>query len=224
MDPVRHFDAQYAEQAVLDDGTQVTLRLLRPTDKALLLAGFAHLSARSRYRRFLAQKARLSDRELRYLTELDHEMHFALAALTVDAQGREAGVGIARFVRQPDRPEIAEPAVVVIDSMQGRGLGRLLCRRLAEAARERGVTSFRCEVLASNEPMRALIDQLSPHAHIEQNGGSATIEFTLTAPGPAAATTEPAAGSMVDYLLRLASRGAMVVLHRALARWTNHPA
>jgi hypothetical protein len=29
---------------------------------------------------------------------------------------------------------------------------------------------------------------------------------------------------MINYLLRLASRGAMVVIHRALARWGQHEA
>lgn len=271
VEPVRRFDSRYVEEAVLADGTRVRLRLLQPGDKELVRGGFAALSLRSRYRRFLTSKVRLSDQELSYLTELDHERHFALGAICVDAAGREQGVGIARFVRSADRPEIAEPAVVVIDRLHGRGLGRLLCERLAEAARERGVRAFRCEVLASNTPMRALIDSLSAHAQIEQHGEAATIEFALNAPAPAppdagAVLTQTAAGAtaaampaaspatspatspeaspeaspqapadttgespavsptMINYLLRLASRGAMVVIHRALARWGQHEA
>lgn len=216
------------------DGTRVRLRLLRPEDKELVRGGLAALSPRSRYRRFLTSKVRLSDRELAYLTELDHERHFALGAVCIDAAGREQGAGIARFVRSGERLEIAEPAVVVIDRLHGRGLGRILCERLAEAARERGVQAFRCEVLASNSPMRALIDSLSPHAQVEQHGDAATIEFALNAPAPAhddATPTLPtppetaaANPTMINHLLRLASRGAMVVLHRALARWTSHEA
>ncbi|MBL9004627.1 MAG: GNAT family N-acetyltransferase [Myxococcales bacterium] len=250
MDPVRRFDSRYAEEVVLTDGTRVLLRLLRPTDKELVRGGFAALSLRSRYRRFLTSKARLSDRELAYLTELDHERHFALGALCVDGAGKESGVGIARFVRSAEQPDIAEPAVVVIDRLHGRGLGRILCERLAEAARERGVRAFRCEVLATNSPMRALIDSLSPHAKIEQHGEAATIEFALDASAPtqdlapsppqgrsvvAAPSAAPAAGeadeaspaaspTMIRLLLRLASRGAMVVIHRALARWVDHEA
>jgi GNAT superfamily N-acetyltransferase len=259
VEPVRRFDSRYAEEVVLADGTRVRLRLLRPGDKELVRGGFAALSLRSRYRRFLTSKVRLSDQELSYLTELDQERHFALGAICVDEAGREQGVGIARFVRSAGRPEIAEPAVVVIDRLHGRGLGRLLCERLAEAARERGVRAFRCEVLASNTPMRALIDSLSAHAQIEQHGEAATIEFALNAPAPAppdagatqlqtTAGTSPAASpatspeasppasadttgeqpavspTMINYLLRLASRGAMVVIHRALARWGQHEA
>ncbi len=250
MDPVRRFDSQYAEEVVLTDGTRVLLRLLRPTDKELVRGGFAALSLRSRYRRFLTSKVRLSDRELAYLTELDHERHFALGALCVDSAGKESGVGIARFVRSAEQPDIAEPAVVVIDRLHGRGLGRILCERLAEAARERGVRAFRCEVLASNSPMRALINSLSPHAKVEQHGEAATIEFALDASAPAqdlassqpqvhAVAAAPPTSSaareaddanpvgnptMIRFLLRLASRGAMVVIHRALARWGDRDA
>lgn len=276
VEPVRRFDRRYVEDLVLADGTRVRLRLLTPEDKELLRGGFAALSLRSRYRRFLTSKVRLSDRELAYLTELDHEQHFALGAIAIDEAGGQSGVGIARFVRSAGQPEIAEPAVVVVDRLQGRGLGRILCERLAEAARERGVRAFRCEVLASNTPMRALIASLSPHAKVEQHGEAATIEFALNAPAPALALESlpaaaavrptpavamptpaaaaaaapvaatdatpapaadpappaaadanaegPASATMINFLLRLASRGAMVVLHRALARWGEHEA
>lgn len=237
VDPVRRFDGRYEEELVLAEGTRVRLRLLRPEDRELVRQGFSELSLRSRYRRFLTSKVRLSDRELDYLTELDQDRHFALGAVAVDAAGHEHGVGIARFVRSPERPEIAEPAVVVVDRLHGRGLGRILCERLAEAARERGVTAFRCEVLASNTPMRALIDSLSPHAQVEQHGDAATIEFALNAPAPTPPTdpgpphdsAEPSPSpspspNMINYLLRQAGRGAMIMLHRTLARWMRHEA
>ena len=73
MGEPRFFTRDYAEQAVLRDGTRVRLRLIRPDDKALLHDGFERLSPASRYLRFLAPKAALSDDELRYLCEVDHE-------------------------------------------------------------------------------------------------------------------------------------------------------
>jgi hypothetical protein len=49
--------------------------------------------------RFLGVKKTLSPAELRYLTDVDHHNHEALAAL--DRAGRH-GVGIARYVRDGD--------------------------------------------------------------------------------------------------------------------------
>src|SRR6185369_4459759 len=101
--------------------------------------------------------------DLDYLTHLDGERHFALGAITApDEGGGLRGLGVARFVRVAARPEAAEPAITVVDEAQGKGLGRLLLARLTAAAVERGVTTFCFEVLASNEPMRALIENLSP--------------------------------------------------------------
>ncbi len=153
----RVFDTHWDERAVLSDGRRVELRLLRPDDAPLLAQGFEKLSPESRYRRFHGVRGQLTERELKYFTEIDGENHFALGA--VDARTGE-GLGVARFVRLPLEPRIAEPAVTVIDSAQKKGLGTLLLQRLAQAAQERGIESFRCFVLESNEPMRDLLKLL----------------------------------------------------------------
>src|SRR5207245_4362935 len=96
------------------------------------------LSPTSRYRRFLSAKDHLTDREWRYFTEVDGINHFALGAVR-HADGQEEGLGVARFIRLIDRPTVAEPAVVVADPWQRKGLGRLLLARLVAAASERGI-------------------------------------------------------------------------------------
>jgi GNAT superfamily N-acetyltransferase len=62
----------------------------------------------------------------------------------------EAIVAVARFVRQPADPSIAEFAIVVGDRWEGQGLGRELLGRLADAAVTRGVERFRAAMLADN--------------------------------------------------------------------------
>ena len=161
------FDEQYREAAVLRDGSRVTLRLVRPDDRALLKRGFERLSPESRYRRFLVTKGELSDAELTYLTEVDGRDHFAMGAVVEDPLGREEGVGIGRFIRSATEPTVAEAAVAVVDDWQGKGLGTLLLLRLVSAARERGIERFAGQVLASNDAIRAVLAQfptVSSHA------------------------------------------------------------
>ena len=101
----------YEETVQLSDGQRVQLRPMRSTDKQLLLEGFERMSPDSRYARFMAPKATLSDRELRYLTEVDGIDHFALGAIRRHLVSKPEGVGSARFVRLSDEPDTAEAAV-----------------------------------------------------------------------------------------------------------------
>lgn len=197
----RRFDRDYEEGVALKDGTPVRLRLVRPGDKPVFLEAWERLSPESRYRRFLSPKRNLSAAELRYLTEVDAENHFALIALH-GPPGREKGVGVARFVRLPDPPDMAEAAVVVTDDFQGRGLATALSARLLEAALERGLRRVRCEVLAENEPVRRLIRKFAPGAVERPDGRALEVEFDLAS---------PAGGDGFRRVVALAAQGVLAL-------------
>ena len=72
-------------RAPLKDGGELIIRPVEPEDKALLAQAYSGLSPDSRRRRFLAAPNRLTDEDLRYLTELDHLRHEALAG--IDPEG-----------------------------------------------------------------------------------------------------------------------------------------
>ena len=159
------------EEHALSDGTPVVLRHVRPSDAAEIRRGFLSLSPESRYRRFFHATTDLSDASLRYLTEVDGVDHVAIVAggYAPDLK-TEIGYGLARFVRSKEEPSVAEAAITVVDPMQNKGLGRLLALTLAEAARERGIHTFRAEVLASNVPMRQMLVDLGVVVHGESEG------------------------------------------------------
>ena len=161
----------FHEEHVLDDGTPVTLRHVRPDDAAELKRGFDKLSPSSRYRRFLGSVSELSDEMVRYLTCVDGRDHVAIVALTrAPDSGAEIGLGIARFIRSADDPSVAEAALAVIDDVQGKGLGRILGVALARAAIERGVKRFRGEVLTDNEPVRLLLEEVGAVVRPSEDG------------------------------------------------------
>jgi nucleotide-binding universal stress UspA family protein len=139
----------------LRDGSRVEIRPIEPDDRALLAEGFERLSPESRYRRFFGPMPHLSERYLDYLTRVDHHDHEALVA--VDAATGD-GVGVARYVRTGD--VVAEPAVVVGDAWQGRGVGGRLLDALADRAREEGIQRFEAPVLATNSEAMAVLERL----------------------------------------------------------------
>jgi len=134
------------------------VRPIEASDRDALRAGFERLSAESRYRRFFTPMPTLSNRDLDYLTRVDHHDHEALIAL--DAPDGHI-VGVARFVRTG--PNEAEPAIVVADDWQGRGLGRRLMGALADRALEEGVSRFRAPVLAENEAALRMLGSLGEY-------------------------------------------------------------
>jgi len=206
----RFFNAVYVEHATLKDGSRVVLRLLRPEDKEALRAGFEHLSPESRYARFFASKLTLNDEELHYLTDIDQESHFAIAAAFENANGQPGqGLGVARFIRLDDAENTAEAAVAITDEVHGRGLGKLLFMRLCAAATERGVERFRCEVLGSNASMKHLIDHVTPERKVEVGSGVISIVFAIPKISPTAPITEAPPPNGMYRLFRAAAQNTV---------------
>jgi nucleotide-binding universal stress UspA family protein/GNAT superfamily N-acetyltransferase len=163
----------------LRDGADVEVRAVEPDDRAALAEGFERLSPESRYRRFFGPMPRLSARDLDYLTRVDHHDHEALVA--VDAVTGD-GVGVARYVRTG--PDVAEPAIVVADDWQGRGVGGLLLDALAERATEEGVRRFEAPVLATNHEAIALLERLGRTTR-RPDGREVQLSIDLPAGAPA---------------------------------------
>lgn len=134
----------------LPDGTPILIRRVRPSDRDELAAAYEALSPESRRLRFFSPPTHLSEMLLDYLTDLDFVDRFALVARTSDD---ERGLGIARWIRDPEQPNKAAAAVTVADDWHGRGIGTQLLLALIEEARVAGIDSFVAEVLWDNQVM-----------------------------------------------------------------------
>jgi acetyltransferase len=163
----------------LSDGTLVTLRPIRPTDRDALASALDHLSPASVRARFLAPKDHFTQRELDYLTQVDGHDHVALVAEPADDPGRFVGVG--RWVRLTDDPQTAEVAITVGDAWQGRGLGRLLGTRLAQVAGEHGIRQLQATMLADNVASHRLFASMTDHLQTQHHGGVDELFVPLAA-------------------------------------------
>jgi RimJ/RimL family protein N-acetyltransferase len=187
------------EQIVtLPDGLRVLVRPIRPDDKEKLVAGMSRLSPESRYRRFLRPVERLTERELKYLTEIDYVDHFAWVAAAADEPG-EPGIGVARYVRDPKDPEVAECAVAVIDDYQRRGIGTLLIGLLIRTAREHGITRFRAWVHTANRGLLAALAAAGADMQVQE--GTMKVEVPLPA--------DPDSDNPIRAALRMAASGEL---------------
>jgi len=186
--------AQQEQIVALKDGSPARVRPIRADDKDALAAGLDRLSKESTYRRFLRPVTRLSDRELAYLTEVDYTNHFAWVA--ADPEDDMKGYGVARYVRDPKDPEVAEAAVAVMDDQQGNGLGTILMRLLVATATENGISRFRGWVLGDNHAMLGPLERIG--AERTPDEGVIRVEIELA---------DAFEGSSVQEVLRAAAAG-----------------
>jgi GNAT superfamily N-acetyltransferase len=165
--------AQHPRRLTLRDGTAVDVRPLERTDRAGIEHVFSRLSDRSRYLRFTAIKAQLTERELNRLLDVDH--HDREALLAIDPITRR-GVAIVRYVDIPGEPGALELAATVADDWQGRGLGSALLAQLTERAREEGHSALRASVLATNARSIAMLREAG---FTPRSRGGVLLEYEL---------------------------------------------
>ncbi len=167
--PDQPLEGEWHYRTSLRDGRDILLRSIRPSDRERMIAGLRRLSPASRYLRFHAPIDQLSDAQLEYLTDVDHHDHEAIVAL--DLTDLEVpGVGVARYIREPYEPTVAEAAITVADEYHGQGAGTILLGALAARARDAGIEVFRNYVLDGNSAMLEVFDHLGAEREREADG------------------------------------------------------
>ena len=71
--------AEYSVREHLRDDRPITIRALRPDDRAEMLAAIGHTSMQSLQRRFFVPKKGFSEQEMAYFLDIDFDNHVALS-------------------------------------------------------------------------------------------------------------------------------------------------
>jgi acetyltransferase len=152
------YPTHLVSQWQMADGTDITIRPIRPED-ATLVKKFVHdLSDESKYFRFMNSVQELTEEMLARLTQLDYSREMALVAVA-KMDGIEVELGVARYAINPDG-DTCEFALAIADSVAGKGLGQKLMVSLMEAARSKGLSVIEGEVLNNNHRMLKLMSRL----------------------------------------------------------------
>lgn len=166
--------------AVLRDGSTVSIRPLSSHDEPALLAFLRGLSDDSRAFRYFAGTADGVLIETAYLeTHADPLRRFNVVATTGDPE-RIVGHAVCARV-DTDRAEVA---FAVADEYQGRGLGTILLGYLAEVAGRAGVATFVAYVLPANHAMLDVFRNSGFPLDVHAGPGELVVTFpTKITPG-----------------------------------------
>jgi RimJ/RimL family protein N-acetyltransferase len=165
--------------AELKGGLVVSVRALRPDDRARMAAAVRGLDSASIYTRLFSHRKELTEAGLDRLMRTDPDHEVVLLA-TIGGGADERIIGSARYVVTAEMPaRSAEVAFVVEEDFQGRGIAGRLLQRLMDVARTRGIVRFEADVLAENASMLHVFERCGAALKKRAEGSSLHIEFDL---------------------------------------------
>lgn len=160
---IRPYPAQYVEDWTAQDGSKILFRPIRPEDEPLMVKFHGSVSDQSiylRYFQFMKLSQRVEHERLIRICFNDYDREIALVAVE-----RGEIIGVGRLRKAVDTE--AEFGVLIIDSAQGKGLGREMLRRLIDVARKEGVTQLNADVHGQNSKMLNLVRKLGFRVSME---------------------------------------------------------
>jgi len=174
--------SQYSQHVVFRHGRSLLIRAIRPDDKQRLLDGFHRLTGESVYCRFFSGKQELSEKELRYFTEIDFEHHVAIVA-TIMSEDKEEIIAVGRYIETRSKgPErAAELAFTVADEYQNLGIGTLLFNQVLAVAQNNGISQLEADVLLENKAMLVIFKHCGFKLKTTKKNSMVHIEFIVTA-------------------------------------------
>jgi acetyltransferase len=151
---LRPYPEEYVRKMKLADGSEVTLRPIKPEDEPLwmeLLRSCSRETIYSRFRYFFFWESHEVATRYCYI---DYDREIAIVAEITEGDRRRL-IGVGRLVADPMR-ESVEYAVLIGDAWQEMGLGSILTDYGLEIARDWGIKRFTAVTTSDNQRMLAV--------------------------------------------------------------------
>lgn len=157
------------------DGTDITLRPIRPEDEPLELEFIRGLSTETSRFRFFQIIKDLPHEALVRFCNIDYDREMAFVAETREGD-RRVEIGVSRLILEANKKK-GEFAVVIADRYQGKGIGVKLVDMLIDVAKEKGVETIYGIIMAENLKMIRLCEKLGFTTRREQDNIIAELKL-----------------------------------------------
>jgi acetyltransferase len=170
------YPSKYVIPWRLEDGTEVTLKPIKPEDEPKELEFIRGLSRETSRFRFFQIIKDLPHEALVRFCNIDYDREMAIIAETHEGD-RTVEIGVSRLILEPNKKR-GEFAVVVADKYQGKGIGIKLVDMLIEFAKEKGIEVVYGTVMAENIRMIRLCEKLGFTTRREQDDIIAELKLS----------------------------------------------
>ncbi len=148
----------HLEDVINRDGIRITIRPAKPADERRIQEHYYTLEKSDIVSRFFHEKTSFSRKDLESVAQIDYIHDLTLIGL-VGETGFEQVVAVGEYLLARDT-NMAEVAFSTSKEFQGKGLGKILMRKLSEAARDNGISGFLAYTAPHNRAMVNLFKTL----------------------------------------------------------------
>jgi acetyltransferase len=160
---IRAYPTRYVSDWKMKDGTEVTIRPIRPEDEPLMVRFHEGLSERSVYLRYfhlMNLSQRVAHERLTRICFIDYDREMALVAEHRNAASGEREILAVGRLTKVHGTNDAEVAVLVSDRFQGRGLGKELLSRLLIVGADEKLSRLTADILPDNRDIMRVCGKL----------------------------------------------------------------
>jgi acyl-CoA hydrolase/GNAT superfamily N-acetyltransferase len=140
------------------DGDLITIRPAKPVDGRRIQEHFYTQDKDDIYSRFFQARTRFVRDDVESMFQIDYVKNLTLLAV-VGEFGFGKVMAVGEYLLDPAK-NIAEIAFSVSKEWQGKGLGKIIMKKLSEAARENGISGLMAYTLPRNQGMLKLFKSL----------------------------------------------------------------
>ncbi len=144
------------EEIITRMGETITYRPAKPVDARRIQEHFYRLDKQDIVSRFFHKKTHFIRDDVEGMNQIDYKRNLTIMAL-VGETGFDEVVGLGGYYHEQAK-NMAEVAFSVSKDYQGKGVGRMLLKKLAEAARDNGLPV--CSPSSGNKKMISLFKTL----------------------------------------------------------------
>jgi len=146
------------EETRVMDGDLITIRPAKPVDERRIQEHFYTQDKDDIYSRFFQAKTRFVRGDVESMFQIDYVKNLTLLVV-VGEFGFGKVVAVGEYLLDPAK-NIAEIAFSVSKEWQGKALGKIIMKKLSEAARENGISGLMAYTLPRNQGMIKLFKSL----------------------------------------------------------------
>jgi acetyltransferase len=160
---IRPYPTRYVAPWTMKDGTQVTIRPIRPEDEPAMVHFHETLSEQSVYYRYFHMmnlEQRVRHERLMRTCFIDHDREMALVAERRNPQTGEPEILAVSRMTKIQWVNEAEVAIIVSDQWQGQGLGKEMLARLLIIGADEKLDLLTADILPENRLVMRICEKL----------------------------------------------------------------